>query len=220
MGHVMIVAHRNLGRLQVIGVAGGLDGRKVGPGIELRVEKQRDPGQVRRRLLEQLQPPRADRKIQIGDSGAVGLRARQLSRKAEADGIHRLDEDDRNGLRLRQDRICCRRGTGDDHVGREAHQLLGVGSDTAGIGGTEAKVHLQVATFDPVELSEPLPQSVHSCHRHRIVLGPVDQHADPPHAVGIVGSCGECKRRRAAQCGNELSTPHGPPSHNCYWKQS
>ena len=119
----------------------------------LRIEKQRDPGQVRGRLLEQLQPPRADRQIQIGDSGAVGLGARQLSRKTEADRIHRLDEYDRNGLRLRQDRMRCRRSTGDDHVGREAHQLLGVGMDTVGIGGTEAKVNPQVATFDPIELS-------------------------------------------------------------------
>jgi hypothetical protein len=69
-----------------------------------RVEQEGDPGDVRRDLLEQLQPLARDRRLNIGETGDVAARPRKARDEAAADRIGNDGENDGDGARLMQQR--------------------------------------------------------------------------------------------------------------------
>jgi hypothetical protein len=80
------------------------------------------------------------------------------------------------------------------------------------IGGAPTNVDPQIAAIGPTQLLKPLREPGELGLSARIVFVRVDQHADPPHAIGLLRSRHQRPRRRAAEPRDELPPSHGYPS--------
>jgi hypothetical protein len=63
----------------------------------------------------------------------------------------------------------CRAAAGGDCVGSETHQLVGIGNNRLGIAAGKTNLEPQVATFDPAQVFEALPECDNRCSRILIV---------------------------------------------------
>jgi hypothetical protein len=103
----------------------------------------------------------------------------------------------------------CRAAASDDYLGSKTHQFVGIGNDRLGIAAGKANLEPQVATFNPAEVLEALPQCDNRYSCALFVGRPRLQHADAAHALRLLRKRRERRSRcRRAQCPNELTTPH------------
>ena len=118
-------AHSGRDRRHREGGRRGLDRpqEQVGERRAVRVEDERDPRDVRRGLLERLQPFGSDRELEAGEAGEIAARMRQVRHEALADRVGHLREHDWHDLALLPQRGRHRRAVGQDQVGRHGEQL-------------------------------------------------------------------------------------------------
>src|SRR5262249_35967311 len=69
-------------------------------------------------------------------------------------------------------------------------------------------VDLDIASLDPAEFRETVPDGGKARCRLPVALGIADNHADPAHALAALGT--RCKRRysRASNGSQEIPPPH------------
>ena len=133
----------------------------------------------------------------------------QARNKAETDRIDRQREHDRNGggdaLECRDDRCA----VGEDHIGRERYQFLGIAVDKLLLAGRPAVFDVDVLAVPPAEVRETLSE----CGEAFLVVGSAfvarHQHADHGHAARLL----RARRARpgdecAAEERDELAPPH------------
>src|SRR3954447_23025274 len=75
-----------------------------------------------------------------------------------------------------------------------------------------APVHPQIAALDPAQGRKPLRELREERLCLRIAFAVSRQHADPPHAVGLLRAYGERPRKRSTtENGDEIPPPHAIP---------
>src|SRR5262249_39956584 len=119
----------------------------------------------------------------------------------EADLVHAALRTDRplRARRLQQGRNSCRAAAGNEHVGRERGQFGRMPAKAVGIGRGPARVNLHVAANRPAQLRQCLQKRPDAHLRIWIVRRQGHEHADAPHAVGLLLARRERPRRRAAE---------------------
>jgi hypothetical protein len=188
--------------------SGGLDrAHERRGGQVVGIERERDPRDAGRDLLEHLQHLADDRELEKGQPGGVAAWPRQAGDEALPDRIGDRDEHDRDGAHLQGKRRQRRRGGGDDQVRFELDQLLGERPRPGRIAAIPAIVDAQVATLGPSELPERLLERRAALAIFRIVLGERHQRADASHALLPARREGPSDRR-AAEERDELAAFH------------
>jgi hypothetical protein len=104
-------------------------------------------------------------------------------------------EHDRNCRRCLLGGDQCRGGVDHEDVGLELDQLPGEGLPLTGIVGLPASVDLDIARRYPPQLLEASPQRRGLFLALRIARRPSHQHANPPHAAGLLST-----RRKRPRC--------------------
>jgi hypothetical protein len=89
---------------------------QLGEGRSVRVENNRNTGNMRRNLLERFQPFCPNCKLEVGESGDIAARPRQVLRKSLSDWIGHLHEYDRDLPRMLLESGRHRRAVGQDHI--------------------------------------------------------------------------------------------------------
>ena len=74
----------------------------------------------------------------------------------------------------------------EDHVGLQGDQLFRERLKLICPAGRKARVDADIAALRPSEPFEPLPECREARLHFRIVLGEAHQHADAPHALGLL----------------------------------
>jgi hypothetical protein len=64
-----------------------------------------------------------------------------------------------------------------------------------------------VAAITPTQVRKRLRERREASLQHRIVFVERHEHADAPHALGLLRARHERPRRRAAECSDEISPP-------------
>src|SRR4029077_20491317 len=214
------VANRCCGRLHSKGGSSSFKEFQVIFGIcrRFRVEQERDPVDVRRNLLEQLQPLAAQRGLDSGETGDVAARPRQRRDEAAADRIRNARENDGDGARFWQQRRrggCRMRkneaGLQRDEFLRELFPWPRV------LGRHPARVHPDFVALRPPELLQSLPESRAVGLRFRVALRIAHQRPNPPHPVSLLRARRERPRRRAAETRDEIAPPHSITSSASNW---
>src|SRR5262249_19313626 len=90
----------------------------------IRVEHQRDPRHLWRRLPEQLEPFASHRSFDVNEASDVAAGSRERRDESVTDWIGRDHEYYRDGLGFTMERGGHRRGVGDDEVRFDGNQLL------------------------------------------------------------------------------------------------
>jgi hypothetical protein len=127
----------------------------------------------------------------------VAARPCQARDEAGADRVDHNDEQDRHGSgRLQQRCHGCGAAASDEDVGRERRQFGRVPAKVVGIGRGPARVDPHLATVDPAP--QRLMERLNAGLKFRIVRGRGHQHADPPHALGLLRAHGERPRNGCA----------------------
>jgi hypothetical protein len=121
---------------------------------------------------------------------------RDVFQQSDSRGVADTGEDNRNGPGPLQKCLGCRPAPNNNNIGSEAHQLVGVCTQTMGIARTKVEPH--VATFDPAQLRESLPQSVLLDLTDRVGFATARQYTDAPHAVALLPPRHYWPRRRAS----------------------
>jgi hypothetical protein len=88
--------------------------------------------------------------------------------------------------------------TSEDHIGLQTDQLLREYPQPVNIPGGPANIHPQVAAFSPTQLGKSLREPGEASLSLRIVFVECQEHADPPHAVGLLRPRRERPRRHPA----------------------
>ena len=191
----------------------GLDGGKLaGAGALGGIPKDRRSRYVRRDLLEQFQPFPAHAVFDIHETGGVAARPRQAVDEAGADRIGDNREHDRHGAGRLQQRPHGRGAVGQDDVRRERGQFRCVSANFGGIGRGPADVDPDVAADGPAQLRQPLKERPDAGLKFRIIRGYGQQHADAPHALGLLRARHERPRgRRATNNTEKFPSPHARP---------
>jgi hypothetical protein len=162
---------------------------------------------ARRDIFEELQPFHADAVFKIGKAGGIAAWPRQALDEAGTDRIRGQREYDRHGAGCLEQRAHGHAAGCKNGVRRERHQFRGVTANALGIAHAPADVDLQVATVGPTQLLEPLNERCHAGLCFRIVRGERREHADPPHALGLLSPRRERPRHhRTAEQRDELAT--------------
>ena len=176
------------------------------------IPKDRHSRHARRDLLEQLQPFPADAVFEMHEPGGVAARPRQALDEAGADRIGDDREHDRHGAGRLQQRPHGRGAMGQDDVRRERGQFRRVSANLGGIGRGPAGVDAHVAADGPAQLRQPLQERPEAGLKFRIVRGCGQEHADAPHALGLLRARGERPRDcRTAQSTEKFPPPHARP---------
>jgi hypothetical protein len=174
---------------------------------DFRVEKKSGPGDARRQFLEKLDPLFSKRELKRGKARDIAARPRQALNKALADRIADTCENDRYcACRLLQRRDT-RRSDGKYHFRPYTDQFRRVKLYAFRIGTSPMIIDLQVAAFAPAPFLHPLPECHNASLCLRIVYGHPTEHADPPHAIGLLSTRRHRPRRCAPDPRDEL-----PPS--------
>ena len=96
----------------------------------------------------------------------------------------------------------------EDHVGLQVDQLFREHPHPVDVAGGPTNVHPQIAAIGPTQLRKPLRERGEPGLSLRIVFVARHQHADPPHAVGLLRARRQRPRRRAPKPRDELPPPH------------
>src|SRR5262245_30508434 len=154
-------------------------------------------------LLEQLQPFRANRKLEQCEPGDIASRMGKAGDEAGTDGIGDLREDDRycagRPLHWRQGGARSR----EDHIRLRCHEFGRIGARPDVISAGPAIVDLEVAAFAPSQLLQSLPERTGAGLSFRVGFESTQQHPDPSHRNRWL-LCARRDRpcdRRAAECG-------------------
>src|SRR5207247_1122949 len=134
-----------------------LDRGKVAAGRGLGIKGNRNAGDSGGRLLEELQPLAAKAGMRIGESRDIALRSRDIANEATDLRILKAEKHDRNRSRLLLQGASARSGGDDDGIGGEAYQFDGVAHSSVEIVRAKAKIDPQIASVDPAEACELLP---------------------------------------------------------------
>ena len=95
---------------------------------------------------------------------------------------------------------------GKNDVGRERDQFRRMAANFGCIGRGPAGVDPHIATDGPARKRKPLQECCHPGLILRIICGCVQEHADAPHALGLLRARRERPRsRRAAEQRDELA---------------
>ena len=129
--------------------------RRPPAAVTARVAEQDDPPNVRRNLLQQLQPLRDQLSRQRRHASGIAARVRQAFREPRADRIARY-KDHRYRRRRRQCSASSRRGQRHDQIHFGAHEVLGRGPQVIAR-FSPSPLDDQVPAFDVAELGQPLP---------------------------------------------------------------
>src|SRR6516162_10934230 len=121
---------------------------QVGEWRRLRVEDKRDTRDMRRHLLEGLQPLGSDRELETGEAGEMTARVRQILHQTFADRIGHLREHDGYSVTLLPQHRHDWRAVGQDQVRGHPYQLGRVGAQYFGI-SCPAVFDSEVVAFDP-----------------------------------------------------------------------
>ena len=162
--------------------------------------QERDPGDARRNLLEQLQPLARYCSLHANETGDVAARPRQASDEAIADRISNLRENDRDGVRLSQQRPGCRRVLRKNEIRLQPDELLCKSLHQLNIGRRPAIVASDGTALRPAEFLETLAERC-------------DPGASFPVALGIAIST-PIRRMRSRCCARAASghAAAAPPS--------
>src|SRR5262249_51448428 len=128
--------------------------------------------------------------------------------KTSGNRVEDLHEDDRYRPGLLQQRRQNRRAGGKNDVRRERNQFGSIFADPHRVARGPTDVDLQVATLAPTELLKSLAKCCQSAQRLLVIVSPRQQHADPPHALGLLRPHSERPRRRPAEKRDEIATRH------------
>ena len=153
--------------------------------------QERDPGDARRNLLEQLQPLARYCSLHANETGDVAARPRQASDEAIADRISNLRENDRDGVRLSQQRPGCRRVLRKNEIRLQPDELLCKSLHQLNIGRRPAIVASDGTALRPAEFLETLAERC-------------DPGASFPVALGIAIST-PIRRMRSRCCARAAS---------------
>jgi hypothetical protein len=97
----------------------------------------------------------------------------------------------------------------EDCVGSQIDQLFREHPHQVDIAGGPTNVHPQITAIDPTQLLKPLRERGEPGLRLGIGFAQCHEHADPPHAVGLLRPRRERPSdRRAAHQRDELPSPH------------
>jgi len=153
--------------------------------------QERDPGDARRNLLEQLQPLARYCSLHANETGDVAARPRQASDEAIADRISNLRENDRDGVRLLQQRPGCWRVLRKNEIRLQPDELLCKSLHQLNIGRRPAIVASDGTALRPAEFLETLAERC-------------DPGASFPVALGIAIST-PIRRMRSRCCARAAS---------------
>jgi hypothetical protein len=86
-------------------------------------------------------------------------------------------------------------------------------SDTDAVARISTNAALQhelerIATIGPTQLRKPLGEPEEPAPSLRVAFIATHEHADPPHAAGLLRPRSQRQRRRAPEPRDELPTPH------------
>src|SRR5262245_55888119 len=138
--------------------------------------------------------------------------------KTSGNRVEDLHEDDRYRPGLLQQRRQNRRAGGKNDVRRERDQFGSIFADPHRVARGPTDVDLQVATLAPTELLKSLAKCCQSAQRLLVIVSPRQQHADPPHALGLLRARRERPRhRRAAEQRDELAPPQVDHATTSQW---
>jgi hypothetical protein len=152
------------------------------------VAQDRHTADARRDLLEQLEPFGTDCKVELHESGLVAVRARQTRDQAAVDRIGDLEENNRHTVADFLHGFHAAPANGDDHVRRKRHQFRGVFPVFACIAGAPTIFDADIGIIGPPQLLQPLLERRDLKARLGIVREAGHQHADAPHALGLLRS--------------------------------
>src|SRR5262249_8661334 len=105
-----------------------------------------------------------------------------------------------------------RTASGQDDVRRECDQLRRVLPKEFNIACAPTSVDPNIAAICPSQLLQSTHKRRQADRRFRVVLGPVHEHADAPHALALLRPHRERPRRRAAEQRDELAAFHSMTS--------
>ena len=156
LGHVV---NRRNDRLHGEGRSSSLKGfRKYEIWRRCRVEQESDPVDVRRNLLEQLQPLAGHRGLEKDETSDIAARPRKARDKATADRIGNGRENDGNSARLLQQRRSGGCGLRKNEVGLQRDEFLR-GSLHRLQSGVAQRVSIRMLRPSTHPSLEPLPES-------------------------------------------------------------
>jgi hypothetical protein len=205
---VVRIAHSSHDRRHREGGRRGLDRpqEQVGERRAVRVEDERDPRDLRRGLLERLQPFGSYRELEAGKAGEIAARMRQVQHEALADRVGHLSEYDWQDLALLPQRGRHRSAVGQDQVGRHGEQLRRVVAQFIFSAAGPAVLDPEVAPLDPSQLPQAVFERVHARLCLWVAGDKTHQHADPPHPLALLRAhCEWPGDRRPAEQRDELA---------------
>ncbi len=183
----------------------------------VRVEHDRRTRDVRRNLLEQIEPFTGDGSSSgIGESRHVAAGVRKTGDKA---GINRVGNDrehDRDRMGFPLQRGCDRRRAGQDYIGLKADKLFCESASKVDVSDGPALLDASIAAVRPAEAPQFLHENGEGGSKYQIGLGQSHQHPDPTHAVASLRSDRKRPNCRAADCCDKATPPHlsNPPRIN------
>ena len=109
----------------------------------------------------------------------------------------------------------CRIGGDEDHIRRDRDQFRGPDADAFGVFACEPVIKPNVTAIGPAKVLEALLEGREAGLHFRIIFAKGNQHADPPHPLGLLRPRRERPgRRRAAEKRDEFASLHVPrPGH-------
>ena len=177
----------------------------------VRIVHGRGPPDVRRDLLDYLQPLAPRGALDIDEAREIAAWPRQSGDEPRADriGNRREHDRDRAGFLLQRGSHLC--GANEDHVGLQLDKLLSERPRAVDVRIRPPLLDPHVAAVRPPQSREFLDEYGEPRSKLRIALGPSQQHADVPHPLALLCPRRERpRRRRAAERANELTSPHIP----------
>jgi hypothetical protein len=187
------------------------EGRCMSQGLSTRsigVEDYRNPREMRRGPVEQLQPLASYRRFVTAESSRIAFGPGNVFHQTNGGRVTAPGKDNRDGLRCLLQRARRHSAPGDDHVGRERDELHRGRPQSICIGNAETPLDLQVA-FNPTELGQRLAQRGPNRLEPRIAVIIGIQPTEQLHAPVRLRARRERPSRRAAEQCDELAPPHG-----------
>src|SRR5215207_3691748 len=175
-----------------------------------RIKQDQDPIDVRRNLLEQLQPLADERRLHRNETGDVTARLGEARNEAATDRVDGLSKHDGDCACLLHQRRRGGRALRKNEFGLQRDEFLGVSLSQLRIAWWRpAIVDPDVAILRPSQLLKPLAERCDEGSSVRVALGIRHQHAHAPHA--LLRTRGARYGRRAAQGHDKVAPPHVSP---------
>src|SRR6266536_2517074 len=172
-------------------------------------------------LLEQPEPFSGHVVLKTAEPRHVPTRMREACNKASANRSGDPHKHNRRGLRLEAQGGQRERAVCEDDLFRQAYQFRRICSHLGQVCARVAVVDLEVPSDCPSEIAESLPERLEITFGSRVVAADAQQHADPPHSLGLLRPRRERPSSHAAEKRNELpplhsitSSSRGHPDHS------